>query len=71
MSITSQPGSQERDKIIHQLSALIEEVLPNVPEHDALTRPFLEMGANSLVLMELQKTVEEKWGLQLKLPMFF
>jgi len=64
-------ADRKEEEIVESLRSLIDEVLPNVPTQDVMTRPFLEMGANSLVLMELQKTVEERWGLQLKLPMFF
>jgi len=69
--INSEKTKTSSNAVMAALQALIEEVLPNVPEKDILQKPFLEMGANSLVLMELQKTVEEKWQLQLKLPMFF
>ena len=74
MDITLDAGimaDRKEEEIVESLRSLIDEVLPNVPTQDVMTRPFLEMGANSLVLMELQKTVEERWGLQLKLPMFF
>ena len=65
------PTGNVRSDVLTSLKLLIDEVLPNVHEDDLLQRPFLEMGANSLVLMELQKMVEEQWGLELKLPMFF
>ena len=54
------PTGNVRSDVLTSLKLLIDEVLPNVHEDDLLQRPFLEMGANSLVLMELQKMVEEQ-----------
>ncbi len=33
--------------------------------------PFLEMGANSLILMDVQRTVEQKYGITITIPQFF
>ena len=64
-------SSAQRDEIIAQLLALIAEALPASSGADAAHVPFLEMGANSLVLLEFQRTVESIWGVTIQLPQFF
>ena len=52
MDITLDAGimaDRKEEEIVESLRSLIDEVLPNVPTQDVMTRPFLEMGANSLV----------------------
>jgi amino acid adenylation domain-containing protein len=53
------------------LDGLLEQALPTAPDANDRAVPFLEMGANSLILMELQRAVETRYGLTLGLAQFF
>jgi amino acid adenylation domain-containing protein len=61
----------QRAAILNDLMALISEALPAAPGADAAHVPFLEMGANSLVLMEFQRTVETRWDLEIQVTQLF
>jgi amino acid adenylation domain-containing protein len=61
----------QRAEILNDLMGLISEALPAAPGADATHVPFLEMGANSLVLMEFQRTVETRWDLEIQVTQLF
>lgn len=67
----SPPPNEDRQQILEALLALLTEALPVLPGADARNIPFLEMGANSLVLLEFQRTVERTWELTIELPQLF
>ncbi len=59
----SDAKASRREAILDHLLGLISEALPAAPGAEAEHVPFLEMGANSLVLMEFQRTVETQWDI--------
>jgi amino acid adenylation domain-containing protein len=64
-------NNPRRAEILDDLMALISEALPAAPGAGAEHVPFLEMGANSLVLMEFQRTVETTWDLEIQVIQLF
>jgi len=58
-------------KIINELLNLMADALPAMPTEESIHIPFLEMGANSLVLMEVQRNVENRFGVNITLNQFF
>ena len=67
----SDAKASRRETILDHLLGLISEALPAAPGAEAEHVPFLEMGANSLVLMEFQRTVETQWDIQLQVTQLF
>jgi len=53
------------------LREFMAKALPAAPSENDMHIPFLEMGANSLVLMEVQRAVESQYGLTIAIPQFF
>lgn len=53
------------------LRDFMAKALPAAPGEEDIHIPFLEMGANSLVLMEVQRAVETHYGLTIAIPQFF
>ena len=53
------------------LREFMTKALPDAPSEEDFQIPFLEMGANSLVLMEVQRAVEARFGLTIAIPQFF
>ena len=66
-----QSGETRRDKILASLCALMTEALPAMSAEEDIHVPFLEMGANSLVLMEMQQTIENRYGIPLVINQLF
>ncbi|QEP43630.1 amino acid adenylation domain-containing protein [Ectothiorhodospiraceae bacterium BW-2] len=69
MSHATSPS--RRESILAQLQQLMAEAMPTAPSEADIDLPFLEMGANSLMLMDVQRTVEKEYGLTLTITQFF
>ena len=61
----------DRAAVEGTLRQIMAKVLPSTPSPEDVRIPFLEMGANSLVLMEVQRSVEAQFGLTITIPQFF
>ena len=61
----------DRSSIDEFLRAFLLRALPAAPSAADMQIPFLEMGANSLVLMEVQRAVEARFGITIAIPQFF
>lgn len=59
------------DTILNRLNGLINEALPNANGSTDPELPFLEMGANSLVLMDVQRTIQSEFGIEVTIGQFF
>ena len=59
------------DAVLARLKELMSQALPHAAEENDLEIPFLEMGANSLMLMDVQKTIESEYGLNITIGQFF
>ncbi|MEX2601958.1 MAG: aminotransferase class III-fold pyridoxal phosphate-dependent enzyme, partial [Balneolaceae bacterium] len=59
------------DAVLARLKELMSEALPHAAGEEDLEIPFLEMGANSLMLMDVQKTIESEYGLTITIGQFF
>jgi len=64
-------SSADRTAIDEFLLAFLVRALPTAPTEQDRRIPFLELGANSLVLMEVQGAVESKFGIKVTMPQFF
>ncbi|WP_111977557.1 non-ribosomal peptide synthetase [Algibacillus agarilyticus] len=60
-----------RNDVEEMLRGFMAKVLPSAPTDADMQIPFLEMGANSLALMEVQRAVETEYGLTISIPQFF
>ncbi|MFA7238806.1 MAG: amino acid adenylation domain-containing protein, partial [Sulfuricellaceae bacterium] len=61
----------DRPAVESFLREFMAKALPTAPGDEDIHIPFLEMGANSLVLMEVQRAVESRYGLTIAIPQFF
>ncbi|MBF0468711.1 MAG: aminotransferase class III-fold pyridoxal phosphate-dependent enzyme [Desulfamplus sp.] len=61
----------KQEEIISFLKVFMEKALPATPGDDYLEIPFLEMGANSLILMQVQQAIENRYKITIEIPMFF
>ncbi len=70
--MSQQKDSTRYQAILSRLQALMAEAMPaqNSGEMN-LDVPFLEMGANSLILMDVQRTVESEYGITITIAQFF
>jgi amino acid adenylation domain-containing protein len=66
--MSSKASRADIDAFLH---AFLVRALPAAPTAADLQVPFLEMGANSLVLMEVQRAVEARYGITIAIPQFF
>lgn len=64
-------SAADRTEIEGFLRGFMAKALPTAPSEEDIHIPFLEMGANSLVLMEVQRAVESRFGLTISIPQFF
>jgi len=64
-------GAADRPEVVGFLRGFMAKALPTAPSEEDIHIPFLEMGANSLVLMEVQRAVETRFGLTITIPQFF
>ncbi len=71
MNQTESNNTTRRKSILDLLHSLVREILPAVQSDDDIQIPFLEMGANSLSLMEIQRSVENIFGLHIIINQFF
>lgn len=63
--------ASDRVSIKGFLREFLAKALPAAPDENDIHVPFLEMGANSLVLMEVQRAVESRYGLTISIAQFF
>ncbi|WP_280189862.1 non-ribosomal peptide synthetase [Delftia sp. PS-11] len=71
-SLNQAPAAKaDRAVVEGMLRQIMSKVLPSTPSPEDVHIPFLEMGANSLVLMEVQRSVEARFGLTISIPQFF
>ncbi len=66
----SSPPSQ-RDSILSTLRILLPEILPISPGVEVTQVPFLDLGANSLTLMEVQRAIEKHFSVTVAINQFF
>lgn len=59
------------DTILDRLNGLILAALPHTNEAPDPELPFLEMGANSLVLIDIQRTIQSEFGVEVTIGQFF
>lgn len=64
-------GRADRSAVDAVLRGFMAKALPTAPTEADMHIPFLEMGANSLVLMEVQRAVEANYGITVSIPQFF
>ncbi|MBF0205223.1 MAG: acyl carrier protein, partial [Desulfamplus sp.] len=60
-----------KEEIISFLKGFMDKALPSTPIEDYFQIPFLEMGANSLILMQVQQAIENRYRLTIEIPQFF
>lgn len=59
------------DTVLDRINGLINAAMPHsggTPDPDL---PFLEMGANSLVLIDVQRTIQSEFGIEVTIGQFF
>ncbi len=57
--------------ILDRINGLISEAIPGSENGIDPHLPFLEMGANSLVLMDVQRTIKSEFGIEIAIGQFF
>jgi acyl transferase domain-containing protein/non-ribosomal peptide synthetase component F/NRPS condensation-like uncharacterized protein len=65
------PKANRKEDFIARLRPLIARFLELDPQHVDVNMPFLEMGADSLVLIEAVQAIENMYGVQLAIRDFF
>ena len=64
-------GKSRYEVILNRLNGLINDAMPNASGSPDPELPFLEMGANSLVLMDVQRTIQSEFGIEVTIGQFF
>ena len=64
-------GKSRYEVILNRLNGLINDAMPNASGSPDPELPFLEMGANSLVLMDVQRTIQTEFGIEVTIGQFF
>ena len=64
-------GKSRYEVILSRLNGLINDAMPNANGSPDPELPFLEMGANSLVLMDVQRTIQSEFGIEVTIGQFF
>ena len=59
------------EQIIERLNELIINAMPDTEGVPDPELPFLEMGANSLVLMDVQRTIQNEFNIEVTIGQFF
>jgi iturin family lipopeptide synthetase A len=62
---------RHRDEVRGGVIALVAEMLRERPEAIPLDVPFLEMGADSLILVHAARRLDEKFGVKVEIRQFF
>jgi amino acid adenylation domain-containing protein len=57
--------------ILNRINTMISEAIPNSEGPPDPNLPFLEMGANSLVLMDVQRSIKSEFEVELSIGQFF
>lgn len=57
--------------ILNRINTMISEAIPNSDGPPDPNLPFLEMGANSLVLMDVQRSIKNEFNVELSIGQFF
>lgn len=70
-SMDTRENSQQKDQIIQDLLSLIAQSLRIKPDNLDTHQPFLEMGADSLVLLDVVRTIETRYRLKITINQLF
>ncbi len=65
------PETGRRTEIISTLCSQMADLLATIPSEEEIHVPFLEMGANSLTLMEIIRTIDNTFSLKVVMRQFF
>ena len=71
MDVEAQNNDKRRDDILQELRSVMARLLSNEPSVQDLQVPLIELGANSLTLMEFVRAVEKRYGLKVPIRSFF
>jgi len=70
--MSEDPTEKSRyNTILNRLNGLINDSMPHATGSPDPELPFLEMGANSLVLMDVQRTIQSEFGIEVTIGQFF
>ncbi|MDM3847802.1 MAG: amino acid adenylation domain-containing protein [Aphanizomenon gracile PMC638.10] len=64
-------NTPRREEIIAQMRSLVGQVLQVSPNQIDINTPFLEMGADSIFLIEGVRTIESSFGIKISMRQFF
>ncbi|MDY7229485.1 non-ribosomal peptide synthetase/type I polyketide synthase [Hyalangium rubrum] len=65
------PAVSRKVRIQEEIRALVAHLLQTPPEKLGMHTPFLEMGADSIVLLDAIRNVEKRFGLKLSIRQLF
>ncbi|RKZ93719.1 MAG: non-ribosomal peptide synthetase [Candidatus Parabeggiatoa sp. nov. 1] len=65
------PETGRRTEILSTLCSQMADLLATIPSEEEIHVPFLEMGANSLTLMEIIRTIDNTFSLKVVMRQFF
>lgn len=67
------PGNDgaRKEHFVTQLQILLSKLLHCAPDEVSPTMPFIEMGADSIVLIEAARAIEQNFGIKLPIRMLF
>ncbi|WP_414578854.1 MupA/Atu3671 family FMN-dependent luciferase-like monooxygenase [Anabaena sp. CCY 9402-a] len=68
---SSSVNTQRQGEILAQLRSLVGQVLQVPPDKVDVNTPFLEMGADSIFLMEGVRSIENSFGVKIAIRQFF
>ncbi|GAX38794.1 aminotransferase class III-fold pyridoxal phosphate-dependent enzyme [Nodularia sp. NIES-3585] len=70
-AVTTPSTEKQRDTIVFQLRSLVANLLKAEPDDVGLYASFLEMGADSIALMDAVRAIESTYGFKISIRQFF
>lgn len=70
-SVLTATGQEQRNQIQHRLAKMVAKMLQMTPEELDPHTPFLELGADSLVLIDAIRAIEKEFGIKLSIQQLF
>ncbi len=71
LEVTTPTTTNQREPILLQLRSLVANLIKAKPEEVRLDTSFLEMGADSIVIMDAIRTIENTYGFKITVRQFF
>ncbi|MCU0532507.1 MAG: aminotransferase class III-fold pyridoxal phosphate-dependent enzyme [Hydrococcus sp. Prado102] len=71
LQIKNAPQTKHQDEILTKLRSIVANLLKVAPSELDIHAPFLEMGADSIVIVDAVRVIENTYGIKIAIRQFF